>query len=106
MMRRLGQILTIVTQLVVVLAPIAEGHADRVLSGHMEAPRNTPHPGQHDEKLCPACVLLSMHGRVEHRTEFPSIVRRVAAAAPQAVVGTVSQGSRHSNSSRAPPLAV
>ena len=105
LLRRLGQALAVVTQLVVLVAPLAEAHAEREMRAHAEAPRSAPHPGQHDQKSCPACVLLSMHGRVEDRAEVPSIVQCVSCAAPDVVAGIVVSPHRVSNSSRAPPVS-
>ena len=106
LLRRLGQALAVVTQLVVLVAPLAEAHVDREMRAHAEAPRSAPHPGQHDQKSCPACVLFSMHGRAESRAEVPSIVQCVTCAAPDVVVGIAAAHHRVSNSSRAPPVSL
>jgi hypothetical protein len=54
-------VLVLVTQLVALVAPLAEAHEEQPLSAHVEAPRTTPHPGHHVGE-CPACMLLSVHG--------------------------------------------
>ena len=105
MRRRLAQLLVMAAQLVLLFVPLAEAHADRALRAHVEAPRSTPHPGQHDQKFCPACTLLSMHGRVEPRAQVPSIVQCVTCTAPRPVVRIATVGNRVSSSSRAPPVS-
>jgi class 3 adenylate cyclase len=63
-LRRLGRSLALVAQLLVVLVPLSEGHEERALSPHVEAPRTTPHNG-HRPDTCPACTLASILGQVD-----------------------------------------
>ena len=94
-----------VTQLVLFLTPLAEGREERLLGAHVEAPRNLAHPG-HRADFCAECVLLSVHGRTEHRTQLPepAHVRRVSPVARAIHAHGVED--EPSNSSRAPPLCV
>jgi len=100
---RLGRALAVVTQLVFLFAPIAEGREDRPMDPHVEAPRTKAHPG-HQPNTCAECVLLTMHGRVEERSPLPEPARaqRVSHAAEARLAGGVERTP--SNSSRAPPL--
>jgi len=102
--RRFGRALVLVTQLVALVAPLAEAHEERPLSAHVEAPRTVPHPGHHADS-CPACMLLSMHGCPAAAPQLEEFVRErgvvLRRSAMQVVVGARSL----SNSSRAPPLA-
>jgi hypothetical protein len=104
-LHRLGRALAVVTQLVFLLAPIAEGREDRPMDPHVEAPRTKAHPG-HQPSTCAECVLLSMHGRTEPRAALPDPVRRqrISHVAEARVAGGVERSV--SNSSRAPPLCV
>ncbi|CAN5918262.1 hypothetical protein BH11GEM2_BH11GEM2_15140 [soil metagenome] len=104
-LHRLGRALAVVTQLVLLLAPIAEGREDRPMDPHVEAPRTRAHPG-HQPSTCAECVLLSMHGRVEERAALPepARVQRISHVAEARVAGGVERSV--SNSSRAPPPCV
>src|SRR4051812_3290927 len=104
-MHRLGRVLAVVTQLVFLLAPIAEGREDRPMDPHVEAPRTKAHPG-HQPSTCAECVLLSMQGRGEARAALPEPTRlqRIPPAADASLAGGVERSV--SNSSRAPPLCV
>lgn len=104
--RRLGRYLAIVTQLVMMLAPLAESHADRELRAHVEGPRSVPHPGQHHPDSCPACQLLSLHGRVAERAQLPDLVLEVMASAPGTAFHASGATVVPSNSSRAPPVSL
>ena len=98
--------MAVVTQLVVLLAPIAETHADRQLSAHVEGPRTVPHPGQHNTDSCPACQLLSVLGRGVERSQLPDLVRVVAPSVPATTAAALGATLVVSNSSRAPPLSL
>jgi hypothetical protein len=102
---RLGRVLAVATQLVFLLAPIAEGREDRPMDPHVEAPRTKAHPG-HQPSTCAECVLLSMHGRVEARAALPEPVRRQRIAHVDAARFARGVEQSVSNSSRAPPLCV
>ena len=104
-LHRLGRIMAVVTQLVFLLAPIAEGREDRPMDPHVEAPRTKAHPG-HQPSTCAECVLLTMHGRVEERASIaePLTMQRKVHLAETRVAAGVEQ--LVSNSSRAPPLCV
>ena len=102
-LHRLGRALAVVTQMVFLLAPIAEGREDRPMDPHVEAPRTKAHAG-HRPSMCAECVLLSMHGRVEERGALPAPakVQRISHVAEARVARGVERSV--SNSSRAPPL--
>jgi hypothetical protein len=102
--RRVGRALVLVTQLVALVAPLAEAHEERPLRSHVEAPRTVPHPGHHADE-CPACMLLAVHGRPAGRTHFEECDRD-RSVMPSASVAHVATALRDlSNSSRAPPSA-
>ncbi|MEP6621483.1 MAG: hypothetical protein ABJE47_19305 [bacterium] len=105
-LQRLGRFLAVVTQLVVLLAPITESHADRQLGAHVEGPRSAPHPGQHRPDSCPACQLLSLHGRTVERAQLPDLVLEVSPSAPTTASHASDAARLPSNSSRAPPLSL
>lgn len=104
-LHRLGRVLAVVTQLMFLLAPIAEGREDRPMDPHVEAPRTKAHPG-HQPSTCAECVLLTMHGRVEERAALPepTLLQRISHVAEAKVAGGIERSV--SNSSRAPPLCV
>jgi len=102
--RRFGRALVLATQLVVLVAPLAEAHDDRPLSAHVEAPRTVPHPGHHVDE-CPACLLLSVHGCPADKPQLDLCEREQGVTHRQTAVRAVSTGHHPSNSSRAPPSA-
>jgi hypothetical protein len=102
LLRRVGRALIVVAQLVVLFAPLAEGHEDRLLGAHVDAPRTTAHPGHHPES-CPACLLLSVHSRPPERARLDVVARDVDALPPTASVYAPLARRAISNSSRAPP---
>jgi hypothetical protein len=102
--RRLGRALVLATQLVVLVAPLAEAHEERPLRAHVEAPRTIPHPGHHADE-CPACMLLSVHGCPAERPQLGICDRERSVAPRQSAVLIVSASRDLSNSSRAPPSA-
>jgi len=102
--RRVGRALVLVTQLVALVAPLAEAHEERPLSAHVEAPRTVPHPGHHAGE-CPACVLLSVHGCPAARPQLEPCERERVVVPRMAEVHAGSGGRSLSNSSRAPPSA-
>ena len=102
-LRRFGRALVLVTQLVALVAPLAEAHEGPGLRSHVEAPRSVPHPGQHAGQ-CPACMLLSVHGRPADRPRL-EVMERERSVAPAVALAHVADTARiFSNSSRAPPL--
>ena len=105
LLHRLGRALAIVTQLVLFLAPIAEGREERLLDPHVEAPRTMAHPG-HQPAICAECVLLSMHGRTEERPRLPELPRSQGASHVSRAMHANGVERVPSNSSRAPPLCV
>jgi len=102
--RRLGRALVLATQLVVLVAPLAEAHDDRPLRAHVEAPRTVPHPGHHADE-CPACMLLSVHGCPAGRPQLELCERERNVVPRQSAVLVASASRGLSNSSRAPPSA-
>ena len=102
-LRRLGRSLALVAQLLVVLVPLSEGHEQRVLAPHVEAPRTAPHNG-HRPDVCPACTLASILGQIDEPPRLADAVVRAAAAIAPSFESSLAQGYRsRSNSSRAPP---
>lgn len=104
--RRLGRFMAMVTQLVVLLAPLAENHAERQLGAHVEGPRSVPHPGHHNSDSCPACQLISLHGRMSERAQLPDVVIVVSAGVSTTVSHSSGATLLPSNTSRAPPLSL
>jgi hypothetical protein len=103
--RRVGRALVLVTQLVALVAPLAEAHEERPLSAHVEAPRTVPHPGHHAGE-CPACVLLSVHGCPATRAQL-ELCERERVVVPRLSSVRADRSARGiSNSSRAPPSAL
>jgi len=100
--RRFGRALVLATQLVVLVAPLAEAHEERPLSAHVEAPRTVPHPGHHADE-CPACMLLSVHGCPAERPLFGVCEPEGSVVPRQSAELVVSTSRDLSNSSRAPP---
>jgi hypothetical protein len=59
---------------------------------------------QHDEATCPACIVRSLHARVEAQALLPTaIVQQADPALPSLTSPALSTSSR-SNLSRAPPI--
>jgi len=102
--RRAGRALVLVTQLVALVAPLAESHEERPLSAHVEAPRTTPHPGHHVGE-CPACMLLSVHGCPAARAQLEEFEREACVLPRQPAAQVATTARNLSNSSRAPPSA-
>jgi hypothetical protein len=102
--RRFGRVLLLVTQLVALVAPLAEAHEERGLSAHVEAPRTVPHPGHHADS-CPACMLLSVQGCPAASPRLEEFGRERCVVNRRSVVQVAARGRSVSNSSRAPPLA-
>ena len=102
--RRAGRALVLVTQLVALVAPLAEAHEERPLSAHVEAPRTTPHPGHHVGE-CPACMLLSVHGCPAEPARLGELEREQCVVPGQCVMHVATAARNPSNSSRAPPTA-
>jgi hypothetical protein len=94
------------TQLVVLLAPLAENHSDRQLGAHVEGPRSVPHPGQHNPDSCPACQIHGLLGPTGERAQLPDVQFAVTASAPTAVSHPIGATLLPSNTSRAPPLSL
>lgn len=102
LLRRVGRVLAVVAQLVVLFAPLAEAREDRLLGAHVEGPRTAPHPGHHPES-CPACLLLSVHSRPAERPRLSTVARHVNALPPAASTYAPRALRAISNASRAPP---
>ena len=101
-LRHLGRTLAIVTQLVLLFAPLAEGREERLLDPHVEAPLRRAHPG-HQVSTCAECVLLAVHGRTEERSRLPDMPESQSACAAETSVSLSGVERAPSNSSRAPP---
>jgi len=93
------------TQLVLFLAPLAEGREERVLGSHVEAPRTLAHPG-HRADFCAECVLLSVHGRAEVASRLPEPFRVQGSCHIARAIDALDAEAEPSNSSRAPPLCL
>lgn len=104
-LRRLGRMLAIVAQLVVLVAPIAEAREDRALAAHVEQPGGQQHPEHHPER-CPACILLSVHSRAAERTNLPALDRAERVAIPAEARYATHCVDAPANSCRAPPTSV
>jgi hypothetical protein len=104
-LHRIGRILAIATQLVLLLTPLAEGREERLLGPHVEAPRTLAHPG-HRADFCAECALLSVHGRAEEPSRLPEATYCLGACRIDTAVHALGVESEPSNSSRAPPLSV
>ena len=102
--RRVGRALVLVTQLVALVAPLAESHEERPLSAHVEAPRTTPHPGHHVGE-CPACMLLSVHSCPAAGAHLDELERERCLVPRQPAMQVATAARNLSNSSRAPPSA-
>src|SRR5690349_12809863 len=94
--RRVGRALVLATQLVVLVAPLAEAHDERPLSAHVEAPRTVPHPGHHADE-CPACMLLSVHGCPAGAPQLGACERERTVLPRQSAMRVVSAGRHPSN---------
>ncbi|MEP6732949.1 MAG: hypothetical protein ABJE10_20065 [bacterium] len=104
-LHRLGRTLAMVVQLAMIFTPLAEGREERVLGAHVEAPRTIPHPG-HRPDSCPACQLLSVHGRTESRSELGEVPQASTRCGAQKVTFVVGVELSASNCSRAPPISL
>jgi len=102
-LHRLGRALAMATQLVLFLAPLAEGREERVLGSHVEAPRTLAHPG-HRADFCAECVLLSVHGRAEVASRLPEAPIAQGSCQIASAIDALGVEAETSNSSRAPPL--
>ena len=90
-------------QLLVVLVPLSEGHEERALSPHVEAPRTTPHNG-HRPDVCSACTLASILGQIDEPPRLADATVRAVAVIEPTFERTFAQNARtSSNNSRAPP---
>ena len=101
-LRHLARALAIVTQLVLLFAPLAEGREERLLDPHVEAPMTRTHPG-HQVSTCAECVLLTVHGRTEEHSQLPDVPQSPSACAVETSVSLSGVERAPSNSSRAPP---
>jgi hypothetical protein len=102
-LRRLGRSLALVAQLLVVLVPLSEGHEERALSPHVEAPRTTPHNG-HRPDVCSACTLASILGHIDEPPRLADAKVHIVAVIEPSFARTFVAGDRTgSNNSRAPP---
>jgi hypothetical protein len=101
-LNHLGRALALVIQLAFVVVPMSEGHEERLLGAHVEAPRSAPHPGHHPD-WCPACQMLSVHGLAQQRAELPPISTVVGQCAAARATGFAGVELEHTNCSRAPP---
>jgi hypothetical protein len=104
-LHRIGRILAIATQLVLLLAPLAEGREERLLGPHVEAPRTLAHPG-HRPDFCAECVLLTVQGRAEAPAALPEPPRGQGTCHVPRAIDALGVEGEPSNSSRAPPLCV
>ena len=104
-LRHLGRALAIVTQCVLLFAPLAEGREERLLDPHVEAPMTRAHPG-HQVSSCAECVLLTVHGRTEERSRLRDVPQSQSACAVETSVSPSRVECAPSNSSRAPPICL
>ena len=104
-LRHLGRTLAIVTQFVLLFAPLAEGREERLLDPHVEAPMTQAHPG-HQVSTCAECSMLAVHGRTEERSRLPDAPQAQSACAEETSFSLSGVERAPSNSSRAPPACV
>lgn len=92
-------------QLVLVLAPLAEGRAGVGMGAHVEAHGNASHH-VHEDATCVACQARSVHG-VARGGPVPPAVERVRSAAPLLREQFVSSADLVANAlPRAPPCVI
>ena len=58
----------------------------------------------HDEATCPACIVRSMHARVETHALLPTALIQQVDPVPPSLTSLASSTSSRSNLSRAPPI--
>jgi hypothetical protein len=59
---------------------------------------------RHDEATCPACIVRSMHARVETQALLASALIQQADPVPPSLTSLATSNSLRSNYSRAPPI--
>jgi hypothetical protein len=113
--RRILAMLMAVVQLVVVLAPLTEVRnqaGGRLVRGTAEHPIHegiapsdpAKQPAKHDEATCPACIVRSLHARLEALTPLPVSGTELHTAALPALASLPRINPSFSNFSRAPPV--
>ena len=101
---RLLALVAMSAQLVVALAPLAEGH-DSGMASHVESGGSPAH-FVHNEAKCPACQARSIHGATS-KPEVPLLAAPVrATAATDVVHAGVRTADYPQSNPRAPPLGL
>ena len=96
--------LAMASQLVLALAPLAEGREDRMAS-HVEADGTQTHYA-HSDGTCISCQARSIHGTTA-RTPSSAFEGEVGSSAITLIVGHVSSANVYSQSNpRAPPRLI
>ena len=96
--------LAMASQLVLAVAPLAEGREDRMAS-HIEADGTQTHYA-HSDGNCISCQARSIHGTTV-RAASSSFEGEVGSSATTAFVGHISPAAVHSQSNpRAPPALI
>lgn len=113
--RRATAVLLALVQVVVVLASLTEvGHGPpepvhpRIGAPSSETAVYSAELGEqrarHDEATCPACIVRSMHARVETQALLPTALIQQADPVPPSLTSLASSTPSRSNLSRAPPI--
>ena len=113
--RRIVAMLVAVVQLVIVLAPLTEVRyqaSGRLVGTTGEHPTRegiassdpANQPAKHDEATCPACIVRSLHARLEALAPLPVSGTELHTAALPAPGSLPRINPSFSNFSRAPPV--
>jgi hypothetical protein len=113
--RRATAALLVAVQLVVVLASLTElrdvcGEPLHPGVGAQSARAATysaelgDQRARHDEATCPACIVRSLHARVETQALLPTALIQQADPVPPSLTSLAPSTSSRSNLSRAPPI--
>lgn len=113
--RRATAALLAVVQLVVVFAsltelryasgePLPPGVGAQSAQAAVYSAELGGHRARHDEATCPACIVRSMHARVETQALLPTALIQQADPVPPSLTSLAPSTSSRSNLSRAPPI--
>ena len=102
-LRRLAFVLALLAQGVGALTAVAEGRAGRGAGAHIEGPGSTGHY-VHDESLCVACHVRSMHGRTASALRLEPLAQEIERHVAPRRVRAASADLTFDHRSRAPPV--
>lgn len=112
--RRTTAMLVAIVQFVLLFAPLTEVHggdpvghgpvsvAGRAVDAHVAPARHPAH--RHDAATCPACIVRSLHARLESRVPLPAATLEQHALAVPASASFCYSEPPSNNFSRAPPV--